>query len=122
MLSLRQLADQMSANIWFKNPFKIQKTKTSKSVKDLALETKSMLLWLRHFYVLHRMPTSLEKLSSLEIGHLRLIASFFKAYDHQEMLSFDKPTLIQFICAHQQDVQQYRPLPPLPFGSLPDLD
>lgn len=122
MLTLRQLAEQMSANVWFKNPFKIQKAKGSKSAKDLSSEAKRGLTWLRHFYLLHRLPTSIEKLSDLEIGELRLIAKIFKAYDHQEMLGFDRPMLIQFICSHQQDVQQYHPLPPLPYGSLPPLD
>lgn len=122
MLTLRQLAEQTSANVWFKNPFKIQETKSSRSVSDLSADAQRMLDWTRHYYLLNNLPVSVEKLVTLKMGQLRLIASIFKAYDYETLLNDDKATLIQFIASHQQDIHQYHPLPPLPYGSLPPLD
>lgn len=122
MLSLQQLADQMSANIWFKNPFKVLKPTRPRSVSDVSGDAKRMYVWARHYYLLNNLPVSVEKLASLEMGELRLIASLFKAYDYETMINYDKPMLIQFIAGVQQDINQYLPLEPLPFGSFPELE
>lgn len=121
MLSLRQLAEQMSANVWFKNPFNILKPKRTKPMSQISGDAKRMFAWARHYHILNNMPCSIEKLTSLEMGELRLMASLFKAYDYEDMLSYDREMLIQFICGHQNDITQYVTLPPLPFGSFPEL-
>ena len=122
MLSLQQLAQQMAPNIWFKNPFKIQKPIKHRPVNGLGGDAKKMYAWARHHYLLNNLPVSVDKLASLEMGDLRLIASIFKAYDYETMVSYDKPMLIQFIAGVQQDINQYLPLDPLPFGSFPILE
>lgn len=121
MLTLRQRAQQMSPNVWFKNPFQVLLPKKKKPMSDVSSEAKHMLNWTRHYYILNQLPTSLESLSKLPMGDLRLIASHFKPYVHDQMRDANQDELIKFILGHQHNIQMYHPLPTLPFGSLPDI-
>lgn len=121
MLTLKQRAQQMAANVWFKNPFDVLPPKKNKPLSAVSGDAARMLNWTRHYYILNQLPTSIESLSKLSIGDLRLIASHFKPYVQDQMREATQSDLIKFILGHQHDIDMYHPLPPLPFGSLPDI-
>lgn len=68
-----------------------------------------------------QMPMSHQKLSRLPIGTLRSLARQFKAYDGVEARTWGKNRLVQFICGHQNDPSQYRPLEKLAGIEYPDI-
>lgn len=115
------MAQQMSPNVWFKNPFQILLPKKKKQTSAITSEARRMLNWTRHYYILNQLPTSLESLSKLPMGDLRLIACHFKPYVHDQMRDANQDELIKFILGHQHNIEMYHPLPALPFGSLPDI-
>lgn len=121
MLTLKQYAQRMSANVWFKNPFQILPPKKKKPLSAVSSEAIRMLNWTRHYYILNQLPTSSESLSKLPMGDLRLIACHFKPYIHDQMRDANQDELIKFILGHQHNIEMYHPLEPLPFGSLPDI-
>lgn len=122
MLSLKEAADRKSANTWFINPFRFLLPKKKKSLNEVSSDAVRMLNWMRHYYLLNQLPATTESLDKLTIGDLRLIASIFKPYVQNEMRDATREDFIRFIAGHQRDIEMYRPLEPLPFGSLPELE
>lgn len=122
MLSLREAANRFAANVWFKNPFTVLAAKKAKPLTKVSSEGIAMLNWTRHQHILNNMPATHESLCELSIGDLRIVARCFKPYVIEQMRDYTREDLIRFIEAHQRDVEAYRPLPPLPFGSLPDIE
>lgn len=122
MLSLREAASRAAANVWFKNPFKILAPKKAKPLSKVSRESLAMLNWARHLHILTNMPATHQSLCQLSIGDLRIIASCFKAYDIEQMRTYTTQDLIRFIEGHQRNVEAYLPLPPLPFGTMPEIE
>lgn len=122
MLSLREAASRAVANVWFKNPFIILTAKKAKPLSKVSSDGIAMLNWLRHQHILNNMPATHESLCKQSIGDLRIIARCFKDYVIEEMRDYTREDLIRFIEGRQRDVHAFRPLPPLPFGSLPEIE
>ncbi len=76
----------------------------------------------QQFLYFLQMPMSTQKLSSLSIGTLRALARQFKAYDGVEARTWSKNRLVQFICGHQNDPSQYRPLEKLTGIEYPNIE
>lgn len=122
MLSLREAASRIAANVWFKNPFTILAAKKAKPLSKVSSDGIAMLNWTRHQHVLNTMPASHESLCEFSIGDLRIIARCFKDYVIEQMRDYTREELIRFIEGRQRDIEAYRPLPPLPFGSLHEIE
>lgn len=122
MLSLKEAASRMAANVWFKNPFTILAAKKAKPLSTVSSDGVAMLNWTRHQHILNKMPATHESLDKMSIGDLRIVARCFKPYVIEEMRDCTREDLIRFISANQRDIQMYRSLPPLPFGSLPEIE
>ncbi len=122
MLSLKEAANRMAANVWFKNPFTILAAKRAKPLSSVSSDGVAMLNWVRHQHILNKMPATHESLCSLSIGDLRIIARCFQPYVIEQMRDCTREDLIRFIEGYQRDIEAYRPLPALPFGSLPEIE
>lgn len=122
MKNIKQLAKEMSSNVWFKNPFESKAPLNLKPTHALPVEAKRLLNWIRCDYFVRHMPMSMSQLTRLSIGDLRTIARLLKPFSQEEMRDYDRSQLIRFIAGHQGDPGNYHALPPLPYGDLPDLE
>lgn len=121
MLTAKELADRLSVNPDFQNPFRLSTSENAKPAKNAASETRRIWDILLQYYTYQNLPTTLNKLNNMEVGDLRRIASYFKPYSYDEMRDYTKSQLVSFICGYQSDVKRYKNIMPLPFEGLPDL-
>ncbi len=77
--------------------------------------------WIQRFLYFLQLPMSNQALNDLSVGELRVIASLFKAYNGNDMRYFNKNELIRFVAGHQQDREQYHPIPHIKGVKLPKL-
>lgn len=65
---------------------------------------------------------SIDTLSKFSMGQLRQLATIFKSYCGEEMRDFDKKEMIQFICGHQADPSQLKPMRKISGVVFPELE
>ncbi|MEK6627207.1 MAG: hypothetical protein AABY53_01145 [Bdellovibrionota bacterium] len=121
MLSTRELADRLSANPGFENPFKITTSKKAKSAKKASADAQRIWDIFLQYYTYQNLPMAYSRLCDMEMGDLRRIASYFKPYCGEEMRQFSKSQLISFIAGYQEDVKRLKKIEPLPFEGLPNV-
>ena len=100
----------------------LPKPKSDRPVSDLPHSTQEMVTWARRYDFSKHLPLVPSVLARLPINDLRTGATIFKHYDPENMRSFSRAELIQFIGAHQHepgDVIDIRA--EIPYGNVPDL-
>jgi hypothetical protein len=96
--------------------------KPKKKANTKIASAKQFQKWIQRFIYRLQLPMSHRKLSTLDIGELRVICSMFKAYDGAAMRPASRNALVQFVAGRQNDPAEYKPIKKITGVKFPELE
>jgi len=104
------------------NPFREILSRKSRPLDNASNDAKRMFRWALQRHFRDNLPLSISCVNGLSMGHLRFLASQFRAFDGELAREWCRNDFVRFILGHQREPKNLIPADPIPYGELPQLE